>query len=242
MEIKEGAIFISDAHENEKRDYFLQFLKTLDNNEIKTPQLFLMGDIFDLLIFEISYTKSLFKEHIHLINNLSQKIEIFYFEGNHDFNLQKLFPKVKVFPISAQPTLLNFQGKKIFLSHGDLYQGRKYTFFTTIIRNSYLLKCLNLIDKTTKNSISKRIFASQLNKKLCRKIENFHKFVKQKLQKYDIGVTKIDFIYEGHYHQNKEFVFEKLKYKNFGSFACDKSYYKITFKDEISFQQFIIKG
>jgi len=242
MEIKEGAIFISDAHDSEKRNYFLQFLKALNDDKIKTPQLFLMGDMFDLLVWEISYTKSLFKEHVNLINNLSKKVEIFYLEGNHDFNLQKLFPNIKVFPLSAQPALFNFQDKKILLSHGDLYQGSKYIFFTTIIRNSYLLKCLNIIDIISKNSISKKILASQLDKKLCRKIENFQKFIKLKLQKYDIGVTKIDFVYEGHYHQNEEFVFEKLKYKNFGSFACDKSYHKITFKDEISFQQFIIKG
>ena len=42
--IKEGAIFIADSHENENRKNFLRFLYALKSGEIKTPQLFLMGD------------------------------------------------------------------------------------------------------------------------------------------------------------------------------------------------------
>ncbi len=236
--IKDGAIFISDSHDNEIRDGFYQFLKKIDCGDIKTPQLFLMGDMFDLLVYEVSYTKSLFKKSVELINKLSQTIEIFYFEGNHDFSLKKLFPLVKVFPISLQPTLFAYHDKKLLLSHGDIYQDINYKFYTAIIRGKITLKVLNFIDSFTKNYISKKILTPQLDKNICYKIPNFHKIIKQKLQKYDIGITKIDFVCEGHHHQNEEFVFEKLKYKNFSSFACDKSYYKITFEDEIKFIKF----
>ncbi len=238
IEIKEGAIFLSDAHDNSKRFLFLEFLKDLDSGKIQTPQLFLMGDMFDLLVSEISYTTSTFKEYIDIINRLSKKIDILYFEGNHDFNLKPLFSNITIFPISSQPVLFNFYDKKILLSHGDIYEGVLYRVYTKIIRNSALLTLLNLVDITTRNSISKKILTSQLNKKICYKIDNFNKIIKQKLQKYDIEITKIDFVCEGHYHQNREFIFDNLKYKNFGSFACDKSYYKITFKDEITFKQY----
>lgn len=235
IEIKEGAFFISDAHDNEKRDGFYLFLKKLDAKEIVAPQLFLMGDMFDLLVGEVSYTKELFKESITLINKISEKIEIFYFEGNHDFDLQSVFPDVKVFPISLQPFCFRYRDKKILLSHGDLYQGFGYTLYTAIIRNKISLKILDFIDNSTKNFISKKILTPQIGKNICYEIENFEKIIKQKLQKYDIGITEIDFVFEGHHHQDKEFVFGELKYKNFSSFACDKSYYKITFEDEIKF-------
>jgi UDP-2,3-diacylglucosamine hydrolase len=238
LKIKEGALFISDAHDNENRKGFYNFLVKLDSEDIPPPQLFLMGDMFELLVGEIAYTKLLFKETIKLINKLSQNIEIFYFEGNHDFNLQKIFPKVKVFKIQVQPTLFHFKDKKIFLSHGDLNQGIGYELYTTIIRNSITLKILNFIDIITQNAVSKKIISLHIDKDICYKIKDFKQIIKQKIQKYDIGLSEIDFICEGHHHQNEEFVFENFKYKNFSSFACDGHYFKITFKDEIKFIKF----
>jgi len=47
--IKENAIFIADSHYPHHGDDFLTLLKKLDNKEIETQQLFLMGDNFDLL-------------------------------------------------------------------------------------------------------------------------------------------------------------------------------------------------
>ena len=236
-EIKEGALFISDAHDNETRDGFYNFLKSLNASDTLPPQLFLMGDMFELLVGEITYTKSLFKETIELINTLSKDIEIFYFEGNHDFNLQNIFPNVQIFSIKAQPKLFHFINQKVLLSHGDLHQGMGYSLYTTIIRNNITLKILNFIDTFTQNAISKKILSLHLNKDICYKVQDFQQITKLKLKKYDIGITDIDFVCEGHHHQNKEFVFETLKYKNFSSFACDKSYYKITFEDGIKFKE-----
>jgi len=238
LEIKEGALFISDAHDNESREDFYNFLVNLKAEEDYPPQLFLMGDMFELLVEKVTYTKSLFKESIELINSLSHNIEIFYFEGNHDFKLQTLFPNVKVFPIGMQPTLFHFKDKKILLSHGDLHQGVGYMFYTTIIRNSITLNLLNLIDTISQNTISKKIISLHVDKDICYKIKDFQKIIKQKLKKYDIGLTEIDFVCEGHHHQNEEFVFDSLKYKNFSSFACDGSYFKISFKDKIEFIKF----
>ena len=236
-EIKEGALFISDAHDNESRQGFRDFLIELDSREALPPQLFLMGDMFELLVGEVTYTKLLFKDTISLINSLSQSIEIFYFEGNHDFKLQTVFPNVKVFPIRKQPTLFHFKDKKILLSHGDLNQGTGYSLYTAVIRNSITLNLLNFIDTLTQNSISKKIISLHIDKDICYKIKDFKQIIKQKIQKYDIGITEIDFVCEGHHHQNEEFIFENLKYKNFSSFACDGSYYKITFEDGIKFKE-----
>lgn len=238
LKIKEGALFISDAHDNESRKGFHNFLKNLEAKETLPPQLFLMGDMFELLVGNVTYTKILFKDTIDILNSLSRKVEIFYFEGNHDFDLKTIFPNIKVFPIQVQPTLFHFKDKKLLLSHGDLNQGTSYSIYTGIIRNIVILKILNFIDSLTENSISKKIISNHIGKDICYKIQDFKQIIKQKLQKYDIGLTEIDFVCEGHHHQNEEFVFETLKYKNFSSFACDGSYFQITFTEGVKFIKF----
>ena len=89
---------MADAHENVNRDGFLKFLRAVDSGEIKeSPQIFLLGDIFDFLTGEGEYTQKFYAEHLRLINKISQKVEIFYFEGNHDFRLSNLFNKTRDF-------------------------------------------------------------------------------------------------------------------------------------------------
>lgn len=237
IEIKEGALFISDAHDNVTREAFYRFLCDIDEGEIDAKQLFLMGDMFDLLIGQISYTHTHYRKTIDRINQLSQKVEIIYFEGNHDFNLKKLFPRVNIIPLQRQPMKLRFQERTIYLSHGDWNETTLYRIYAKLIRNPFLLATLNLLDKLRNHQISKSILKKQQQKYICKKSACFKKKIKQKIQKYDIETSKIDFICEGHHHQNREFVFDTLTYKNFSSFACDKSYYQIAFTDKIIFKE-----
>ncbi|WP_343286748.1 metallophosphoesterase, partial [Campylobacter concisus] len=135
--IKEGAIFIADAHENINRDGFLKFLHAVDSGKIpEPPQIFLLGDMFDFLSGESEYTINFYAEHLSLINKISQKVEIFYFEGNHDFRLSNLFNKtreiwdghemlsyksVRVYDIYDQPA--NFKTineEYVQIAHGDI--------------------------------------------------------------------------------------------------------------------------
>ncbi|HDZ4952548.1 TPA: metallophosphoesterase, partial [Campylobacter jejuni] len=122
---------MADAHENEQRRGFWEFLQALKKDEIYTSQLILMGDIFDLLIGEISATHEFAKPYIELLEELTLKIEIIYLEGNHDFNLTRFFKKVKIFNLQEQPIKLNLHISKgnnlvlnnsfIKLAHGDIF-------------------------------------------------------------------------------------------------------------------------
>ena len=107
--IKNGAIFISDAHEGATRKGFWEFLKALENKEIKTRQLILMGDIFDMLVGEVKATHDFAKPYIALLEELASEIEVLYLEGNHDFNLSRFFEKVQVFSLQNQPLLCAFE-------------------------------------------------------------------------------------------------------------------------------------
>ncbi len=236
LKIQDDAVFIADAHyQVGVRESLYDFLCKIDNAEIHTSQLIMMGDMCDLLVGSIEYTTKENHKLILLINQLSQKLEILYFEGNHDFDLQRLFPAVKVIPYSKQPLHCMYHDKKISLSHGDLYQGVKYTLYSIWIRNFITLKFLNLLDKNFNNFISKSILEKQQNKKICKKLKNFAQFIKQKSKKYDIASNRFDVICEGHYHMNEEYALEGCQYKLFGSYACGNIYFTIDFKDKVLF-------
>ncbi|MCZ6156409.1 UDP-2,3-diacylglucosamine diphosphatase [Campylobacter ureolyticus] len=229
MEFKllENAIFIGDCHENKNKHFFFNFLKFLDEKNPKIPQIFLMGDIFDFLT-NTDFVKKFYEKEIGLLNKLSKKYEIYYLEGNHDFNLSKIFKNIKVFKNSAQPVFFTDEfNHKIALAHGDIF----LPFFTQkillFLRNKVFLNIMNLIDKILYYKISKAILKSQENKILYKKFINFDKYIEKKLLNYNA-----DYVIEGHYHQDVFFKFEKKNYFNLNSFAVEPKAYKVKFENK----------
>jgi len=217
LNIKENAIFIADSHFNENRSELLVFLQKLQSNEIKTTQLFLMGDMFDFISGESVYFIKQNQEIITLLNTLSKNVEMIYLEGNHDYNLKKLFPNIKVFSKKEQPLLATYKDKTVALSHGDLYVGASYDLYCKVIRNRVLLKFLNFID--VNSWLSKKIHFALLAKNICHNLSNFEEIVQKR-----VNYFSEDIIIEGHYHQGKQFEFDNKKYINIPSLTCSKEY------------------
>ncbi|MEN8718563.1 MAG: metallophosphoesterase [Sulfurovum sp.] len=218
--LKNDAIFIADSHLNKKNLEFQVFLEKLDSKEITTTQLILMGDIFDFISGESKYFIKLYEKSINLLNKLSKNIEIIYLEGNHDYNLQKLFPLIKVYKIEQQPIKMNFNNKIISLAHGDNFVGGAYKVYTKVIRNHPLLVFLNALDFN--HIISKKIEQALLKKTICRDFIGFEKFSLQRLNNY-----KDEIVIEGHYHQGKEVKNNNQRYINIPSLCCQKQYIKL---------------
>jgi UDP-2,3-diacylglucosamine hydrolase len=213
--LEDNTIFIADSHFNTQRDILFQFLNRIIKGEIVVNQLFLMGDIFDFLSEEIEYFKKINSKIISLIHKISSfDIEVIYIEGNHDFNLSKIFSTITVIKRDNQPYKIKNRFGFILLSHGDIFISPFYNIFTKIIRNSYLLKFLNIIDFNY--YLSKYIERRLKNKTICRKQKDFDSFSKIRVKKYN---TK-DLIIEGHYHQG----YISKNYINIPSFCCDKKY------------------
>ncbi len=236
LKIKENAIFFADVHINDKRDDFYEVLKKIEKEDLFVSQIFLMGDIFDLLIGGIDWTIKINKKYVDLLNKLSEKIEIYYFEGNHDFNLSKIFPKIKLFPLKNQPIIAIYKNKKILLSHGDILSSKSYEIYSKIIRNKFVLKILDFLDNNFNNFISKIIISKQKDKNICKKIKNFKEIVKKRLKNIDL--KNIDYYIEGHFHQNKKFDFKQIIYINLPSFACNKSFIIVEYSSEFKIMQF----
>ncbi len=223
MFLKDGAVIIADAHFNSNRLELLDFLKALIDKKIVTTQLLLLGDIFDVLIGEIDESIKFNKIAIDLLNQLSNEIEIIYFEGNHDFNLEKIFPNITILPLKLQPKEFLFNSKKLFLSHGDIFENRKYQLYSKIIRTHYVLIFIKLLNKITNNLIFSNLLRKLQKKSICEKFIDFEKHIYKKLKQFQ--KINADFIIEGHYHQEGEFEFGNIKYLNIASFACNKSFF-----------------
>ncbi len=210
-EIKENALFIADAHYPHHGDDFLDILKKIENQTIKTPQLFLMGDIFDLLFGYNEYIKTFSTKAINQINQLSKKIEIIYIEGNHDFCLKEIFPNVKVYTRREQPLHCKLNKQDVYISHGDKHKtGFGYNFYSNILRRKTILILLKAFDK--------KIIDHRINKlkrkRICGEFEGYRKRFDSIIKEY----PKNSLIIEGHFHQARIY----KNYISLPSLACQK--------------------
>ena len=226
LSIKQDSIFVADSHFNEKNRELLTFLEKVESKEIVTSQLFLMGDIFDFISGESRYFVQQNSVVINLLNKLSQKLEIIYLEGNHDYNLKTLFPNINVIKRENQPLLAKFEQKTVSISHGDNFINWKYDLYCKFIRNNIFLRFMNFIDINF--FISKKIENALLNKNICHKINNFEYIVEKRLHNYSTNI-----VIEGHYHQGNRYFFDNKEYINIPSLCCQKKYTRIK---ELEFQ------
>lgn len=226
--VHQGAILVADAHYASYRPEFLTLLTRIDSGELKTTQLILLGDNVDLLVAKIAFYERMEADLIAMINRISQKLEVIYFEGNHDFMLKGLFPNVRIVPLRQQPLYAKFEQHYGWLAHGDWRESRSYHFYTFLQRNGIARMIYRLIDAVTGEKLSKALRQKMKDKRLCRKFDNFEAFINRKFA--DIALKESWFI-EGHYHQGKGFKIGTTSYYNLDAMACNKSYFVVQSKD-----------
>ena len=240
--VKSGAIFIADSHENENRENFWHFLCALKSGEIKTPQLFLMGDMFDFLAGECEFFVKFYERYVRAIDELGEKTEIYYFEGNHDFNLAGLFKNVKAYPIGAQPVKFATEcGQSVLIAHGDIFLPFVAKYALRFLRVKVFLKTMNFFDKFLNFRLSKQILNKLKRKILDYKIPNFKNLAEAKMRRYN-AFYEADIVIEGHYHQGEQYTIGKQKYINVSSFACEQSYFVVEYGQNIKFARKSVKA
>jgi len=221
--LQEGAILIADAHYSDKYPQFLAFLQDLESGTIKTPQLILMGDIFELLFGVISQTKKDNAQEIALLNKLSESVEVIYFEGNHDFGLKNIFPNILIIPLQEQPQVAKFNEQSVMLSHGDTKTPLGYQVYTKLIRNPLVLTLIGLFDVLCGHCIIKWLKNRGMQKDPCYKIDLFKEIITRRLSY--LKNKPLDIVVEGHFHQNLSFELYGFEYINLSSFACNSKYF-----------------
>lgn len=230
--IKPGAVFIADAHYHEGRDALYFLLQ--DFLDAPPPQLFLMGDIFDLLIGTFPYLMEKHKKMVDLIEAVGEKCEVFFFEGNHDFLLEGKLKNVTYIPLAEQPMLFAFNNQTVAVSHGDYDENITHNIMTRLLRNRFFIFCVHFVTfNFINNWFIKKTERNLKAKKLCRKFEDFDLFISKKITK---NLQNADVVIEGHYHQGCAIKYDGKLYYNVDGFACNQSYSIVeSDQDKISF-------
>lgn len=203
--IRENAIFIADAHfhPHDPRAFAL-LEKWLEN---PPSQVFLMGDIFHLLIGHIPTSLKAHRDLLELLHALSLKTEVFYFEGNHDFALpQSLLPHIKLYPKALQPALFRFQDKRILLSHGDIFISKTYSLYAHTLNHPLTLTLLRLLDYLTLGTLYSSL-AKKVLQKPIKSLPDIPHFAQKRLSLYrhyakhfHPAPLEFDCVIEGHFH------------------------------------------
>lgn len=196
--INEDAIFIADSHTQKGRDGLIFALNELKKNE--PSQVFFLGDIANILIGNIESSQSSNRALIQAINELQS--EVFYFEGNHDFNLACIFPKARVIPRKESPKIFMYNNKKVLISHGDLMVGEKYELYIKILTSNFALKVFYWLD-----SLSPKIYQfieKRVQNKIIKSPKNPRLLLESRIKKYEKWLNdkkiNVDFVLEGHFH------------------------------------------
>ncbi len=230
IEVKEGAIFVADAHYASYRPLFKKLIDLIESGEIQTPQLFLMGDVFDLLMGPIKAFTKAEQKIVSQLQTLSQRLEIIYLEGNHDFQLKSIFPDMKIITLKDQPVQALYNGKEGYLAHGDWNEGLLYRIYSLVIRNRFFLYFLHLCDTLLGGKLSLWFRTRMSRKKICHDFEGFESYIVKKFQRKD---RYNGWFVEGHYHQGSSFFVDGTFYHNLSAMACNKSYFVVQSSDKV---------
>ncbi len=120
------AIFLADAHLRQPHDQNYQLLLEFLDQQQDLDGLFLLGDIFEFLL---GYRHVTFSAYIPILEKLRQLsnngTKLYFVEGNHDFNLGTSFTTTINCTLITNQQLIDWDGKKLLLSHGDLLNPNK---------------------------------------------------------------------------------------------------------------------
>ncbi len=205
--VLEGAIFVSDVHHQEGLAHFPSLLNHLLINP--PSQLFLMGDIFQILVGSVKSSYRPYTRILEQLELLSQKSTLFYFEGNHDFGLDQLpyLKNIQIYPRKIQPIPFICQHKLFLLAHGDLFLKWGYEVYIRLLSSRFCTKTLGFLDQIIPlyAPITAPIYHKKI-RSLRPNQDGFKDFSKQRLACYEHWRAKITptldlgGVIEGHFH------------------------------------------
>ncbi|MCQ2058030.1 MAG: UDP-2,3-diacylglucosamine diphosphatase [Bacteroidaceae bacterium] len=109
------AFSLEDAHDKERR-----LVRFLDSIKDKAAAVYMLGDMFDYW-YEYKYVVPKgFTRFLGKISELADAgVEVHYFIGNHDIWMYGYLEKECGVILHHEPELLEIQGHRFFLGHGD---------------------------------------------------------------------------------------------------------------------------
>lgn len=224
--------FISDVHirrvDDENAKLFLQFL----NHPLiaQAEKLYLLGDIFDLMV---GSKKQYLKEFEPIFLKIKQIAisgkHLHFIEGNHDFHLRRLLENYfceSQFTHHTKPFVEEYQGEKFLVCHGDEIEleNPSYERYRKIIKSNIIKNLANgIVPHRFIKSVGER--ASHTSRKYSANYENEQvrdKFVRSARKAcQDYSVEKAIF---GHSHLKEHIQEDNFEYINNGFFPSSKCF------------------
>lgn len=207
-------VAISDVHIKRPGDDGDRLLLSFFSHPLvaSSDVIVLLGDIFDLMCGPHKEYLKLYQHQFQKITDLQKNgRRIYFFEGNHDVHLEKLFKKIwknDEVILSQNPIVEIIDGKKYLFSHGDEYdiENLGYHRYLSFIRSAPLKFIAdNIMPYGLLSYLGER--ASKLSRKNGSKSFDAEA-VKEKFRS---GVSRItrgdfDFVLGGHSHVKDQFV------------------------------------
>ena len=131
--------FISDLHIRDDQSEIAQrFVSFLSGRVQAKDTLVLGGDLFDLFIGSKTVFVRRYPQVLQAIKNVAaQGTSVVYFEGNHDFFVQKTFAQDRNVRIEENEATVRWKGGSLYVAHGDMIdeEDRGYRFLRYFIRS-----------------------------------------------------------------------------------------------------------
>lgn len=234
---------ISDIHIKMDGQNFEILMSFLSQDFNSDDEVFLLGDIFDLLIGPHKEYKEIYEKFFDKVDKLiTDGIKIHYFEGNHDFHLERLLESHGI-RIHKEPFVSEYFGHKILFCHGDEIQlgNLSYKIYKNFIQSrplnvvaNYMMpfKLLNTIgmnaSKQSRKRNKNRYGDPQSNLRIK---ESFRRAAENARDKYSV-----DYVLCGHSHYKDDYTWENYRYLNCGYLPYTKCFIyfdseKIEFRD-----------
>jgi UDP-2,3-diacylglucosamine hydrolase len=199
-----SSCFISDLHLDHKReDIKKAFFKFLESEAYEFKNLYILGDLFEVWIgddFEDDFTNQV----ISKLKKFSQSNKnIYIMHGNRDFLLGEKFAEKCGAKLIPDPLILDGKGKKIMLSHGDIFctDDMEYQDFKEKVRNEKWK-----IEFLSKNLRDREEIAKNLRKessvKNAKKQDYLMDVNKSEVEKI-AQENEIEILIHGHVHRPK---------------------------------------
>jgi UDP-2,3-diacylglucosamine hydrolase len=193
--------FISDLHlQEEAPEISTIFFNFLKNEATNADALYILGDLFEVWVGDDD-SRPLAKQVKKALLELSKKVPIYMITGNRDFALGERFAHEAGVKILDDPTVIDLYGKKVLLSHGDIFciDDVSYQNFRKKVRNPNFLRNMARLPLWVRRGLAR--YARYKSKRHTGRTELSIQDVSQQEVEKHMQNHHVDLLIHGHTHR-----------------------------------------
>lgn len=137
--------YVSDLHLRDPAEPRARYLVAFLTQHVNSGDIFVLGgDIFDLFVGNKNLFIDKFSEILSALSRAAERgARVYYLQGNHDFQLDGVFPERKNILLLDDDFPIDWEGKRIWVSHGDQINRDDYGYlFLRFITRSLFFRLL----------------------------------------------------------------------------------------------------